>query len=151
MASKAMLHEVADLIDIFSRYNQYTDKRTKSLSDDAVIYLSGKTCPSGTRPCDPSQRQCPSDEIAIEPDMRTVDGFRCYSEVNLNKPRTEEEIKNQHTKIMEFVEKAAKLTAAVKGKLDMVKNCGSLKSENLCGMKDMCSWSDGVCSSASPP
>lgn len=147
--SRKIVEELSELMETFSRYNDYTKTRTKALGDKQ-IYLQGKTCPAGTRPCDPSKRKCPDDEFALHPDIRTVEGFRCYSNANMDKPRTPEEIKSQHVKIMDFVESAAKLTAGLKGKLEKV-SCSDVKSENLCGMKDMCAWSDGVCATMQGP
>ena len=136
-------------METFSDYSDYTEKRAESLQDKQ-IYLQGKTCPAGARPCDPSKRECPDDEYALEPAIYTADGFRCYSNVNMDKPRDPEEIKDQHVKIMEFVESAAKLTASIKGKLDKLR-CSDITQENMCGMKNTCNWANGLCSHKPQP
>ena len=144
MASRKIMSELSELMKTFSNYSDYTEERAASL-EGKRIYLQGRTCPAGARPCDPSKRECPDDDIAMEPAMYTSDGFRCYSNVNMNKPRDPEDIKDQHVKIMEFVESAAKLTALIKGKLENVR-CSNITQENMCGMKDTCSWANGLCS-----
>ena len=145
--SRRILEDLSQLMDTFSKYNDYTEKRAESLGDK-IIYLEGKTCPAGTRPCDPSKRDCPDDDIALQPDVRTSEGLRCYSDYNMSRPRKPSEIKSQHVQIMEFVEMAAKLSAELRGKLDKVQ-CKDVTSENICGMKDMCTWTDGVCEKSS--
>jgi hypothetical protein len=141
--SRKILSELNELMKTFSDYTDYTEERSRSL-DDKAIYLQGKTCPAGASPCDPAKRECPDDEYALQPNMYTSEGFRCYANVNLKKPRTPEEIKSQHVKVMEFVESAAKLAANLKEKLEEVQ-CSDISSENLCGMKNTCNWANGVC------
>lgn len=138
------MSELSELMKTFSDYSDYTEERVASL-EDKQIYLQGKTCPAGARPCDPSKRECPDDKYALQPAIYTADGLRCYSNANMDKPRDPEEIKDQHVKIMEFVESAAKLTASIKGKLENI-TCDDISSENMCGMKDMCNWANGLCS-----
>lgn len=147
--SRKVLSELSDLMKTYSNYSDYTEKRGKSLSGQS-LFLDGKACPSGASPCDPSTRECPDEEHALEPAMYNSDGLRCYANVNLRKPRAPQTIKSQHVQIMEFVEASAKLAAMLADKLKKVE-CADMSSENLCGMKNTCGWANGVCAQKSSP
>ena len=146
-SSDEILNDLRDVFNKFAGLSNYTSERVKRVNEQ--IFLDKKTCPRGLSACDPSLGDCPSDDVAIQPEMYTSDGLRCYTDVNMAKVRSRSplEKREQQTQLMTLVEQSAKLVAAVQGKLKDV-SCNSIESENLCGMKDTCNWANGVCSTS---
>lgn len=145
-SSDEILNDLRDVFNKFAGLSNYTSARVKRVNEQ--IFLDKKTCPRGLSACDPSVGDCPSDDIALEPEMYTSEGLRCYSNANMAKVRSRSptEKREQQTQLMSLVEQSAKLVAALQGKLNDVQ-CENISSQNLCGMKNSCNWANGVCSS----
>ena len=143
-SSEEILNDLRGVFNKFATLSNYTNVRAKEVKEQ--IFLDKKTCPRGLSACDPSVEECPADEIALEPEMYTNEGLRCYSNVNMAKVRARSptEKRKQQSDLMVLVEQSAKLVASVQDKLKGVQ-CGSIKSQNLCGMKDTCNWANGAC------
>ena len=144
MSSK-ILQELSELLSDYSKYEDYTKTRSEaSRYAGQVITVDGDKCPSGTVVCDPTKEDCPSDEVALQPAIYTSKG-RCYSKVNVNEVRrNKKDVMSERVMLMNFVEKAAKLSAEVQGKLKEV-TCPQLSSKDLCGMKNQFNWSNNKC------
>lgn len=139
-----ILEELRQVFNRYSDIKNYTSERAKGVSE--AIYLDSEDCPRGTEACDPTKETCPDDKDALQPEIYTSAGLRCYSSANMKivRARSPREKRGQQSDIMMLVEQAGKLVALVQGKLKKV-TCGGIQSEDLCGMKDTCSWADGVC------
>lgn len=141
-----ILKALSEVLGNFSEFSNYTKKRQQSGANAQSIYLDGETCPGGTVPCDPSDGECPEEDLALNPGMYTSEGLRCYSRASMEMlaKRAPEEVKSQQLNIMSIVEGAATLITKIQGKVKHIK-CDEFGTEDLCGMKDTCNWANGVC------